>query len=183
MTIKYRQTGIVAAVLSGVAISGIVFAAASGDEAVKLKTVLTPLGGEKAANKDGSIPAWDGGWTKSGGAMHGDVPSDLFASDKPVLQIGAKNMAQHVDKLSEGTQELMRKYPDSFRVDVYPTRRSAAAPQWIYDNTFKNATRCKLKDGGNSIEGCYGGIPFPIPKEGVEVVWNYLLRVEAEAIE
>ena len=33
------------------------------------------------------------------------------------------------------------------------------------------------------MEGCYGGIPFPIPKTGKEILWNYLLRVEPENTE
>lgn len=34
-------------------------------EAERLKTELTPVGGERGANKDGSIPAWEGGLTTS----------------------------------------------------------------------------------------------------------------------
>ncbi len=34
-------------------------------EAAKLGTELTPMGGVKAANADGSIPAWDGGITSA----------------------------------------------------------------------------------------------------------------------
>jgi hypothetical protein len=159
------------------------WAAVSADEAGKLKSSLTPLGGEKAGNKDGSIPGWDGGFTKGdAGPKVGDIPSQLFASEKPVAQISADNMAQHAAKLSDGTQALLRKYPDSFKVNVYPTHRTMAAPQYVYDNTLKNATQCKLVDGGKSIEGCFGGIPFPIPKTGAEVIWNYLLRVEPESI-
>lgn len=160
------------------------YAAVGAEEAAKLKTTLTPLGGEKAGNKDGTIPAWDGGQAKAvPGAKQGDIPIDLFVSEKPILQITAKNMAQYADKLSEGTQALLKKFPDSFRVDIYPTHRTGTAPQYVYDNTFKNATRCKTKDKGLSIENCFGGIPFPIPKSGEEAMWNFLLRVGPESYE
>ncbi|MEI8168644.1 MAG: DUF1329 domain-containing protein [Rhodoferax sp.] len=159
------------------------YAAVSADEAAKLKSTLTPLGGDKAANKDGSIPAWDGKTTVAATPKIGDIPTQIFAGEKAVVQISAKNMAQYADKLSEGTQALLKKYPDTFRVDVYPTHRTAVAPQYVYDNTFKNATNCKTKAGGYSVEGCFGGIPFPIPKDGAEAIWNYLLRVEAESTE
>lgn len=159
-------------------------AAVSAAEAERLNNTLTPLGGERVGNKEGTIPAWDGGLTKAvPGATRGDMPAELFADEKAVLQITARNMEQFKDKLSEGTQALLKKYPDSFRLDVYPTLRTAAASQWVYDNTYKNATRCKTIDAGVSVEGCYGGIPFPIPKDGYEVIWNHLLGVEAEAIE
>lgn len=149
--------------------------AATGEEAAKLKTELTPLGAEKAGNKDGSIPAWTGGYTT---AIPGDKPNgrrgDPFKDEKPLFSITAQNMAQHADRLTDGTKAMLKKFPDSFRVDVYKTHRTAAAPQWVFDNTFKNATRAKLS--GDLVEGAFGGIPFPIPKAGAEVMWNHLLR-------
>ncbi len=173
-----------AAILAVLLVQPAVFAAVSPEEAGKLKSELTPLGAEKAGNKDGSIPAWTGGLTQAAtGAKMGDIPVDLFPGEKPLAQITTKNMASYADKLSEGTQALLKKYPDSFRVDLYPTHRTEAAPQYVYDNTFKNATRCKTKDAGLSVEGCFGGIPFPIPKDGFEVIWNFQLRLEAESIE
>jgi hypothetical protein len=87
---------------------------------------------------------------------------------------------QHADKLSEGTQALLAKYPQSYRIDVYPTRRTAAASAAVYDNTLRNAARCTLKEGGG-FERCYGGTPFPIPAKGIEVIWNALMRVQGEA--
>lgn len=175
--------------LLGLAIIGLMagsstaLAAVAADEAAKLKTSLTPLGGERAGNKDGSIPAWDGKVVVAASPKAGDIPTQPFPGDKPLVQITARNMAQYAERLSEGTQALLKKYPDSFRLDVYPTRRTAVAPQYVYDNTLKNATNCKTKAGGYSVENCFGGIPFPIPKDGVEAIWNYLLRVEAEATE
>ena len=88
---------------------------------------------------------------------------DPFKDDKPLFSITAKNVEQYADKLADGTKAMFKKYPD-YRIDVYPTRRSAAAPQWVYDNTLKNATRAKLN--GDVVEGAYGGIPFPIPEGG-----------------
>jgi hypothetical protein len=83
-------------------------------------------------------------------------------------------MAQYDAKLSDGVKALMKKHAD-FRIDVYPSHRTAAAPQWVYDNTFKNATRAKLVDNGHGTEGAYGGTPFPIPKDGYEVFQNHRL--------
>ncbi|WP_310462641.1 DUF1329 domain-containing protein [Sphaerotilus sp.] len=159
-------------------------AGVSADEAAKLKTELTPLGGEKAGNKDGSIPAWTGGLTTpTPGFTNGGRRPDPFAGEKPLLSITAKNMAEHAAHLTEGTKELLKRNPESFRVDVYKTHRTAAAPQWVYDNTFQNATRAKLVDGaaGPKPESVFGGVPFPIPKSGPEVMWNHLLRWRGEA--
>src|SRR6185503_18298037 len=140
-------------------------AAVSAHEAAKLKSTLTPVGAEKAGNKASTIPAWDGGLAKAPpGYKNGDVRPDPYADEKPVLSINAKNMVQYADKLTDGVQALMKKYPD-FRIDVYPTHRTAAAPQSVYDNTFRNATQAKTVDGGHGVEGAWGGIPFPIPKD------------------
>lgn len=157
-----------------------VLAGVSADEAAKLKTTLTPLGGERAGNKDGTIPAWDGGYTKSAaGEGAGGRRGDPFASEKPLFTVTAKNMDEHGAKLTDGVKALLKKYPDSYRLNVYKTHRTAAAPQWVYDNTFKNATHGKLE--GDVPSNIYGGIPFPIPKTGAEVMWNHLLRWNGEA--
>jgi hypothetical protein len=153
---------------------------ATADEAAQLKSSLTPLGAERKGNKDGTIPAWDGGLKDAGSFALGGRRPDPFAADKKLYSITAKNAGEYADKLSDGVKALFAKYPDSYRIDVYPTRRSDSAPQWVYDNTFKNATQATI--GKNLVvEGAYGGIPFPIPKSGAEVMWNSQLRWRGEA--
>ncbi|MBI5442438.1 MAG: DUF1329 domain-containing protein [Deltaproteobacteria bacterium] len=178
---KAVLTGTLCAVLVG---SGAAVAAVSAQEAEQLKTALTPLGGEKAGNKEGTIPAWDGGYTTPiPGFKNGGRRPDPFASEKPLFSITAKNMDQYADKLTDGVKAMLKKHPNTYRLDVYPTRRTGVAPQWVYDNTLKNATRAKIIEGaaGPQPQGAYGGIPFPIPKSGVELVWNHLLRWRGES--
>lgn len=159
-------------------------AAVSLDEAKKLNTELTPLGAEKNANSDGSIPAWDGGFSqKVSGASVGDIPVEIFSSEKPLYQVNSKNSGEYADLLTDGTKALLAKYPDTFNLQVYPSHRTASAPKRVYNSTYNNAINCKTTHQENSIEGCIGGIPFPIPKTGAEVIWNYILRVEAPSIE
>ena len=168
-----------AAIVAVLSFAGAAQAGVSAAEAAKLKGELTPLGAERAGNRDGSIPAWNGGLTTATQDFrNGGRRTDPFASEKATLQITAKNMDQFADKLTEGTKVMLRKYPDSFRVDVYPTHRTAAAPQWMYDNTFQNATRATVQEAsaGPVTKGAYGGIPFPIPKTGAEVMLNTQVR-------
>lgn len=160
---------------------GAAWAAVTAQEAALLKTTLTPMGAEKAGNKDGAIPAWTGGLTTGPGAADGRR-TDPFAADKPLFTITAANMETHADRLSEGVQAMLKKFPSTFRINVYPTRRTAAAPQWVYDNTFRNATTATLKQDGLTLEGAHGGVPFPIPKNGLEVQWNHLTVWRGEAI-
>jgi hypothetical protein len=167
-----------------VAASFTAHAAVTADEAKALGTTLTAIGAEKAANKDGTIPAYSGGLTTPpAGFKAGDgIRPNPFASDKPRLQIDAKNMAQHAAVLTEGTKALMQKYP-TFRVDVYPTQRSVAFPKWVADNTSKNAVKAKTSNDGRSMEGAHAGFPFPIPKTGYEAMWNHLVRFNGQAYE
>ncbi|MBB5497598.1 DUF1329 domain-containing protein [Paraburkholderia sp. MM5384-R2] len=181
---EFQTLARVATVLFAVAVVAPAQAAVTADEAAHLKSDLTPFGAEKAGNKDGTIPAWTGGLTTpTPGFKSGGRRPDPFANEKPILQITAKNMDQYADKLAEGVKALLKKYPDSYRLDVYPTHRSAAAPQYVYDNTFQNATRVTLSDSsaGPVPKGGYGGIPFPIPKNGAEVMLNHKLRWRSES--
>ena len=123
-------------------------AAVTADEAAKLGTTLTPLGGERAGNPDGSIPAWDGGIRKPWPSpMLGDIPVEVFKDEKPQFQVTAQNMAQYEALLSDGTKALLQKYPESFRVDVYPTHRTAAAPQSVYDATLTTPPPARSRRG------------------------------------
>jgi hypothetical protein len=152
--------------------SSAAIAAVSPQEAEALKTTLTPMGAERAGNKDGTIPAWNGGYTTiPAGYKSGDPVIDPFASETPLFSITKANLDQYKDNLSVGMQEMLKKYP-TFRIDVYPTHRTAAAPKWVYDNIFKNATNAKTVDQGLSFAGGFGGIPFPIPHDGHEVMLN-----------
>jgi len=174
-----RQALLAAGFLGLLAIQDIVGAATS-EEARKLGTTLTPFGAETAANKDGSIPAWSGGLTKvpHGFTTGGRRDQDPFAGEKPLYAITAKNMEEYADRLSDGTKAMLRKHA-GYRLDVYPTHRTAAAPQWVYENTRKNAVAVSLNEKQMAI-GAYRGIPFPIPKDGVEAMWNHLLSWRGE---
>jgi hypothetical protein len=167
------------------AVTGSALAAVSAEEAARLGKDLTPMGAEKAGNAAGTIPAWDGGLTsvaKAGatGFKPGEHYPDPFAADKPLYRVDASNMSRYAAQLTEGHKALLTNYKGSFYMNVYPTRRSAAYPQRIYDAVKNNATSAKLVAGGNGVTGAIGGPPFPIPKEGVEVLWNHILRYRAD---
>jgi hypothetical protein len=156
-------------------------AAVSEAEAARLGKDLTPLGAVAAANADGSIPAWNGGiLTPPAGYKVGDHHPDPFAADQPLYTVTAANAAQYADKLTPGTLAVLKAYPD-YKLVVYPARRSASNPQRVYDATRKNATTAKLVEGGNGISGAILGVPFPIPQNGLEVVWNFLTRYRGVA--
>ncbi|MES2817648.1 MAG: DUF1329 domain-containing protein [Pseudomonadota bacterium] len=161
-----------------VALSSGALAAVSPQEVATLGAALTPLGAERAANAAGSIPAWAGGLTEAPTAytQARQHHPDPFADDVPLFTITAANLAQYKAQLTPGQIALFEAYPDSYRMPVYPTRRSGSAPQWVYDNTLKNAASARLSADGHGFVDAYGGIPFPLPHSGVEALWNHIAR-------
>ncbi len=157
--------------------------AASQAEADQLGKTLTPLGGEVAANKEGTIPAYTGGITKvPAGFKAGDHHPDPFPGDKELFTITPANVAQYKDKLSVGQQAMFARY-GTYKMHVYPTRRSASYPQRIYDATKKNAVTAKMIGDGAGVENIAEGTPFPIPKTGAEVIWNHKLKFKSMAVQ
>ena len=93
--------------------AGAAFAKVPAAEADKLGKELTCTGAIKAGNADGSIPAFTGKilgvppgvkFTKSVGQFQ----PDIYANEKPVVEITAANMAQYADKLSDGQKALLK---------------------------------------------------------------------------
>lgn len=159
----------------GLLFSGLALAAVDAETAARLKNDLTPFGAERAGNADGTIPDWTGEVVKAELAANGGR-IDPFASEQRLLRITASNYKQYKDKLTDGHVALFEKYPETFHMDVYPTHRTHAAPQYVYDNTYENAVRTEVNATGLGVINAYAGIPFPIPKSGTEVIWNHLLR-------
>ena len=163
-------------------------AAVTADQAALLKTTLTPMGAERAGSADGLIPAWTGGLTTPPAGWTPDQPMpDLFASDKPIVTINASNMDQYKDRLTPGVMQMMKQY--GYSITVYPTHRTAAAPQWVYDNIYRNALNAQPDPAGARMgfSGAYGGVPFPIPdadpsQAGAEIMWNHEARWQGVSV-
>ena len=158
-------------------------AALTAAEVDRLGKDLTPVGAERGANKDGSIPEWTGGltsppagWTPEGGY------TDPFAADKPLFTVSAANLAQYQDKLTPGMAVLLKAHPNSLRMNVYPTRRTAAYPKQVTDLVARYAPTAVL-DGGAIRNFGDSSVPFPIPKNGEEALWNHLVRYQGGAFD
>jgi hypothetical protein len=170
---------IVAVAAMALLATGTAWAKVSPAEAEKLKGELTPMGAERAGNAEGTIPAWTGGITTPPADYKGPgtMRPDPFKDDKVLFEINAANIAKYEDKLTKGVAAFLKKNP-SKSLSVYQSRRTASAPQVIYDRTFDNATKLDLtadKQGIN-YEGARAGVPFPIPQNGAEAVFNHLTR-------
>lgn len=155
----------------------------SPQEAQKLKGELTPFGGIKSGNEENTIPEWTGGLTvpPKGYKKSGQHHIDPFPDDKVLFTITAQNAEQHKDKLTPGQMALFKTYPATYKMPIYQTRRTHAAPKWVEDNVFKNATTGQLVRGGAGIKNAYGGVPFPLlsgdeNEKGLQAIWNHNTR-------
>lgn len=146
---------------------------AAGPDAGRLARDLTPVGAERAGNRDGSIPVWR--TDRMSDAEH-LAWMNAIAQEEPLYQIDQHNRAQYQHLLSPGLVALFDRYADTFAIPVYRTHRTARQPEWTYENTAKNVADARLMPGGNEMVQAWAGIPFPIPASPQEIMWNHQLR-------
>ena len=149
-------------------------------EAARLGQDLTSIGAEVSGLADAphglSIPPYSGGWSAADDSSSADVPEDPYADEQALFVIDHGNMDAYRDILTPGQRALLSHYPQTFRMRVFPSHRSAAVPEHVRQATRRNATQVTLKSDGNGFSGTAHGFPFPIPGSGQEVIWNHMAR-------
>ena len=157
--------------------SSSVLAKVSPEEAAKLGTTLTPLGAVMSANAAGTIPAWTGGLNSKNSTKSEDSgrPAHPFPADKPLMVITSANYSDYKNNLSPGQIAMFEKYAD-YKMPIYKSKRTAAYSDDLYGVIKKNATTAELVQSGNGIINFDTAIPFPIAKNGSEVIWNHITR-------
>lgn len=155
-----------------------VSAKVSEADAAKLGAELTPIGAEKAGNAAGTIPEWTGGLKPDAA---GNATGNPFPDDKILFTIDKSNMDQYKDNLSPGQMAMMTKYAD-YKMPVYESRRTSGYPQVVYDGAKKNATTVEMIEGGNGLSPFDIATPFPVPQNGLEVIWNHITRYRGGSV-
>ena len=145
---------------------------------------LTASGAERAGNKDGTIPAWEGA-PGANGWSYGKSRADAYKyhADKPLFTINASNVDKYAARLTPG-QVATLKQVSGYEMNVYSTRRTCGVPDFVADNTKKNSGVAKIGvDGWSLAEAVVPGFPFPKPKDGLEVMWNAKMRYRGVGID
>jgi hypothetical protein len=139
--------------------------AVTAAQATDLGGRLTPTGAERAGNLAGTIPAWTGSGMPPG-----------LSTEAPAYTIDAATAPRYASLLPDGQMALFRAFRD-YRMRVFPSHRSAASPAAVYAAIRANAARARAAPEGIAygVTGAAGGVPFPIPTDGTEIVWNHLL--------
>src|SRR5210317_1314821 len=113
---------------------------------------LTPVGAERAGNAAGTIPAWTGGMAElPAGYVEGEPLVDPFPDEQPLFTITEQNFEQYKDNLSPGQIALLKRYPNTYRMPVYKTHRTAAYPDSMYEAVKKDALDAKTTPDGNGL--------------------------------
>ncbi|MCG2635347.1 MAG: DUF1329 domain-containing protein, partial [Gammaproteobacteria bacterium] len=168
--------------------SGFSHSAVSEEEAKRLGitgTELTPVGAIRAGNSDGTIPEWTGGISEPvAGYQDGGFYPDPFPDEKPLFTITKDNYKEHLARLLPGNVAMFERYPDTYKMHVYESHRTAAYPKEIYERSIANATRVTRCPETNDrcFEGFVdgGGYPFPIPQDGMEAMLNHYVFYQGE---
>lgn len=177
MNLKITGRWMAGAIVASFALAA--FAKTTPEQAARLgASGLTPTGAEAGANENGSIPPWNGGQTAppANFAGAGARYVDPYPEDKPYFTITAENLSNYRARLTAGQIALFEKYPSTYKINVYPTRRSFVNPPAIYEAIRNNALSAELSNKGETLAGAVTGIPFPIPENGQEAIWNHRLR-------
>ncbi len=145
-------------------------------EAAALGDTLTAVGANPAANADGSIPAYTGSMLGLPENLKYDGPGtaypDPYADDPVLFTVTAENRKQYEEFLNPALEAMFATYPETFKMNIYPTHRDGRYLD-IYNEKLKyNAVHTALFNGEDGIEGFTGSVAFPIPKTGAEVIWN-----------
>jgi len=139
---------------------------------------LTPMGSPVAGNGD-EIPAWTGGLTEDdwpAGFGPGDRHPDPFPNDREQFRITGENYRDYADQLSAGQIATFERYPDTYYMRVFETRRTASFPERVYEATIENASTAELVANGEGVENASVGFPFPLAQNPYHLMWNHKLK-------
>lgn len=179
---RLRSTVKLVTLVGAVGISMHSLAGLSVEEVAKLGLTgseFTPAGAIRAGNSDGSIPEWRYEPPKApAGYKPGMFHLDPFAGDTVLFTITAANYKEYADKLTSGQQKMFETFP-SYKMNIYPSRRSAVYPEYVYKAALENAPRAEIvtdQKGNVAFKDAVISWAFPIPKNGNEALMNHSTR-------
>jgi hypothetical protein len=174
--LKFQKDILSAAIAAGL----LMHSAASFSQAA-----LTPTGAEKAGNKEGTIPAFEGMDQPLPGWAYGKVRGDYWKhkGEKPLFVIDASNVDKHAAKLSPGQIALLKSVK-GYTMPVYPTHRNCAYPEFVNANTKATTGKSKIgADGWSLSDAVLPSVPFVEPKTGIEAIWNFFSHYKGVGVE
>lgn len=158
------------------------FAVVGAEKYSLIGSTLTPVGAEISGNIEGTIPAWSGGLPLNAGGIINGFRADPYAGETPLFVIDASNYTQYADNLTPGHVAMFKRYPNTYKMPVYTSHRSAGVPTSLAVDVKYNALNTRLVEDGNGLQDFKTAIPFPLPANGLEVIWNHIARYRAGSL-
>jgi hypothetical protein len=159
--------------------------AALAADAGALGTALSVVGADPAASADGAVPPLERASPQLPGWAWGKPRKDFFKykDDKPLYSITADTYEKYAQFLTPG-QIAHFKQDGKFRMDVYPSRRTCSVPDFVADNSRKNVGLATLgADGWSLADAILPAVPFPLPANGAEAMWNMKVHYRGVGID
>ena len=161
------------------------------DRIVKQRnTLLKQAAGRLTDELDVTLDVWDAKFAQVGDQF-GHARAVLIARLSPMV-------AEAYEQLADRPSVVDLRYEPAWRAQGFVTALAAARGddvrrgvstvgphrddvELFIGGLAKNALRAKLD--GHKLVGAYGGTPFPIPKSGLEAIWNHKLSWRGSAWE
>lgn len=169
-----RTTEARVALLVAVLLSIVSLRLSAGPLDAELDTATTTCMGAERAGSPTGVAAYTGRYlgTWPGQTRPYGYEPGPYAKEAPLFEVDASNQAPYADVLTAGQKALLRQYPAAFRMKVYPSHRDFRFADWVCEAVKRNATEGRLINDGRGITGVSGAIPFPLPKDGQQAIWN-----------
>jgi len=114
--------------------------------------------------------------TRKNWAKNVGFPVDLSKAPPAGIIINAGNMAKYKDMLPAGVQTLIKKY--GLKIETAKYKPEVPSDTYIAATSKYRGSAKTLDPNAHyrklGITGYKAGLPFPMPKNGLEVAWNYI---------
>ncbi|MEM9233680.1 MAG: DUF1329 domain-containing protein [Pseudomonadota bacterium] len=111
-------------------------------------------------------------------ATPASISTTSLTAAQPEFTITSANFGEHTAHLTPGMIALLQTYPETFRMQVYPTVRTARFPEW-YVQRSQTSKRIEYHPSGAGLRLTADnppGLPFLEPQNGLEAIYNHLYR-------
>ncbi|QHS10462.1 DUF1329 domain-containing protein [Sinimarinibacterium sp. NLF-5-8] len=147
----------------------------SAEQAAQLGGEQLTCTGAERAGSDAGVAVYSGQWIGQWPGMkkeQGFEPGP-YADEKPLFTITAENAAQYAEHLTDGQKAMLEKYPQQFRMRVFPSHRDFGTPDWVCAAARYNAEHAEIDGDGIGVKNGQGGaLAFPFPQNGLEAIWS-----------
>ncbi len=136
------------------------------------KNGLTLVGAIARGNYAGDLPAIEGSRALScpENFQKGVFLADPYGEEDVLFRIDHTNMDEYENRLTPGQMARLR-LAKHYYMNIYPTHRNYELSKKFLKSTQKSRKSARI-DKNLNLSGYKGGLPFPVPENGIEAIFN-----------